>query len=54
MRTADIYTVTITFTYRTEADSTQDAIDKSDTHLAAHPDEAEHQVTETEVEVEEA
>lgn len=53
MRTADVYTVVITFTYQTEADSTQDATDKADVHLAAHPDEAEHQVTQTEVQVEE-
>lgn len=53
MRTADVYTVVITFIYKTEADSTQDAIDKADEYLAAHADEAEHQVTQAEVQVEE-
>lgn len=53
MRTADVYTVVITFTYKTEAESVSDANEKADAHLAAHPDEADHQVTQTEVQVEE-
>ena len=49
MEQKDIYRVVITFTYETEANSTQDAVDKADEYLAAHADEAEHQVTQREV-----
>jgi len=52
MKQIDVYRVVITFTYEGEADSTQDAVDKADEYLAAHADEAEHQVTQTEVWVE--
>lgn len=45
----DVYKVVITLTYETQADSTQDATDKADTYLAAHADEADHQVTQREV-----
>lgn len=49
MEKKDIYQVVITMTFETEADSTQDAVDKADEYLAAHADEADHQVTQREV-----
>jgi len=47
-----IYRVEITAVWEGEAESTQDATDKADEYYAAHPDEAEHQVTQREVWVE--
>lgn len=48
----DIYRVVITATWEGEAESVSDANGKADTYYAAHPDEAEHQVTQREVWVE--
>jgi len=52
MKQVDVYRVVVTASYETEADSTQDAVDKTKEYLAAHLDEAEFQVTQREVWVE--
>lgn len=52
MEQRDIYRVVITATWEGEAVSVAEANSKADTHYAAHPDEAEHQVTQREIWIE--
>ena len=52
MEQRTIYTATLTGTHETEADNTQDAIDKTVAYFAAHLDELEYQVTQREVWIE--
>jgi len=48
----DIYRVEMIAIWEGEAESVSDANDRADAYFIAHPDEAEHQVTQREVWVE--